>query len=460
MQKQLFGWNIEAVAERRNSYMNQEELQEYIIQANTLMGQENYEAAIAYFEKAQALDQLNVGIYLSKGVAYANMEDYEMAKQEFEKVLKINKKEGVAYFHLGNLEMLMGNKARGIELYNNAIANGFDDAQVYFSLGLMHEEEGSEDLAIRNYSKAILKDPNRADIRIRKVRLYIKNQHYPEAIQALDELILSNPDVFEGYHLKFLTLVQQGMLKEAEEVVEEAMKLFPKDTGFALDKASLLITKKMYQEAVAYLDDIVLNMETDEELKRSIFMEKARAFAFLEDMDKTIECLEQVRENSLSKENPRLDLEAVYLLMNCYLNNEDFDKSLERAREIKKVKEESYYSLAAYYYEPFVLKMQGRNEEANKLFEESVSLYRSISLKYPDNIDSYAFRIMSLRELGKYEKALELADYLLAVKSNAAESHILRATVLEGLGRDSQAKEERAKAASLGGFIAELPVNE
>lgn len=439
--------------------MNNEAIQEYIIQANALMGQEKYDAAISYYEKAESMDKLNTGIYLSKGIAYANLEDYEKAKQEFEKVIKINKKEGIAYFHLGNLEMLTGEKAKGIELYNNAIANGYDDAQVYFSLGLMHEEGGGDDLAVRNYSKAILKDPNRADIRIRKVRLYIKNQHYPEALQALDELILSNPDVFEGYHLKFLVLVQQKRLADAEHVIAEAMQLFPGDTGFALDKASLLITRKQYQEAIAYLDEISANMETDEEFHHSIAMEKSRAYAFLEDMDKTIECLEQARKISLSYEVPRLDIEALYLLMNCYLNNENLDKVLECAREIKKAKEESYYSLAAYYYEPFALKLQGNVKEADKLFEESVSLYRNISLKYPENIDSYAFRIMSLRELGKFEKALELADYLVAVNDSTAESHTLRATVLEELGRNEEAKEERAKAVSLGGFMAELPAN-
>lgn len=439
--------------------MNNEELQECIIQANALMGQEKYDAAISYFEKAGSMDPLNVGIYLSKGIAYANLEEYEKAKREFEKVLKINKKEGAAYFHLGNLEMLTGEKARGIELYNNAIANGCDDAQVYFSLGLMHEEEGNDDLAVRNYSKAIRKDPNRADIRIRKIRLYIKNQHYPEALQALDELILSNPDVFEGYHLKFLTLVQQGRAEEAGQVVREARNLFPEDTGFALDQASLLITEKRYQEAIAYLDEISVSMETDQEAKCSIAMEKARAYAFLEDMDQTIECLEQARNASLSYEVPRLDVEVLYLLMNCYMNHENLGKVLECAREIKKAEEENYYSLAAYYYEPFALKLQGKVDEAEKLFEESISLYRNISLKYPGNIDSYAFRIMSLRELGKFEKALELADYLVTVNDSVAESHTLRATVLEELGRDDEAKEERAKAVSLGGFMAELPAN-
>lgn len=225
-----------------------------MIQANALMGQEKYEDAIKYFEKAEQIDNMNIDVYLSKGVAYANLESYEPAKLEFEKVLKISKNNGIALFHLGNIEILSGNRARGIELFNNAIANGFDDAQVYFSLGLMHEEADSDELAIRNYSKAILKDSNRADIRIRKVRLLIKNNLLPEALQTIDELILSNPDVFEGYHLKFLVLVSQEKYDDAENVINDAMKLFPKDAAFALDKASLMITRKEYDAALKYLD--------------------------------------------------------------------------------------------------------------------------------------------------------------------------------------------------------------
>ena len=439
--------------------MISEDFQEYMIQAKALIGSEKYEGALRYLEKAESIDKMNKDIYLYKGISYANLEKYEEAKVEFQKALKINKKEGVVYFHLGNIEMLIGEKAKGIEFYNNAIAYGFDDTQVYFSLGLMHEEEDNDDLALRNYSKAIIKDPNRADIQIRKVRLFIKNQHYPEALQSLDELLLSNPDVFEGYHLKFLVLVSLEKLTEAEEVIDSAISLFPKDTGFAIDKASLLITKKQYNEAIEYLNNISNEMEVGLEEQHSIEMEKSRVYALLEDMDKTIECLEKAKNISLSYDVPQLDMSALYLLMNCYLNIENFEKVIEYAREIKKAKEEEYYNLAAYYYEPLAFKLLGKSDEAMKLFEEAVSYYRSQSLKHPNNMDSYAFRIMALKELGRNEKALELADYLVMVNDNVAESHTLRATVLEELGRIEEAKNERAKAVSLGELMAELPAN-
>lgn len=429
-----------------------EDFQEYMMQAKALIGQEKYQEAIHYLIKAEKENNMDCNVYLTKGIAYANLSKYEEAKKEFEKVLKIEKNNGTALFHIGNIEILMGNKAKGIELYNNAIANGFNDAQVYFSLGLMQEEDGSYELAIRNYSKAIAKDPLRADIRIRKIRLLIKNKLLSEAIQAVDELILSNPDVFEGYHLKFLTLISLERLEEAEQVINQAMELFPKDAAFALDKASLMITRKQYEEALNYLDLIRDQMDLDTDIEHTIAMEKARIYAYLHDMDHAITSLETARK--IFEDAKLADLEATYLLMNCYLSMEKYEKVVEEASKLKKATGKSYYSLAAYYYEPFALKQLGQMEKAAALFQESVSFYRAESLKNPENLDSYAFRVMSLREMGKLEKALELADYLVTIKADLPEGHILRATVLEEMGRNEEAKSERAKSESLGGMLS------
>ena len=89
-------------------------------------------------------------------------------------------------------------------------------------------------------------------------------------------------------------------------------------------------------------------------------------------------------------------------------------------------------------------------DEANKLFDEAIAYYRKISLGTPNNVDSYAFRIISLRELGKLEKALELSDFLVNINENVAESHELRAIVLEDLGRTEEAQIERDKAHTIG----------
>lgn len=434
-------------------------VQEYLQQAKILVGQKKYDGALSLLDKAENADKLNKEVYLTEGIAYANMSDYERAKESFQKVLKINKNEGVAYFHLGNIELLNGNKSAGLEYYNNAVAYGFDDAQLYFSMGLMYEEDNNDDLAIRNYSKAIQKDPMRADIRIRKVRLFIKNNHLQEALQALDELILSNPDVFEGYHIKFLVLTSLNRLDEAEQTIEKAMELFPSDTGFALDKASLLTSKKDWKGALAWLNKIESTMEVDDDSAHSIAMERARIYALQADMENTVSSLEKAKQVFSSMNPPRFDAEAVYLLMNCYLNMEQYERVISAAKELKSGKDDSYYVLAAYYYEPYALKKLGQTQEADKLFKDAVSFLRNASLQNPSSIDSYAFRIMCLKELKELEKALELADYLVMVREDLAESHTLRAAILTDLGREAEAKEERAKAVSIGGPMADLPAN-
>ena len=139
---------------------------------------------------------MNIDVYLSKGVSYANMERYEEAKLEFEKVLKITKNNGIALFHLGNIQILTGNRAKGIELFNNAIANGFDDAQVYFSLGLMHEEVDSYAFRIMS-----LRELGKLD----------------KALELSDYLVNVNDKLSEAHILRATVLEALGRECEARE---------------------------------------------------------------------------------------------------------------------------------------------------------------------------------------------------------------------------------------------------
>ena len=87
--------------------------------------------------------------------------------------------------------------------------------------------------------------------------------------------------------------------------------------------------------------------------------------------------------------------------------------------------------------------------------EISKTILSALTEKQAVDLYLYYAEWLSLREIGEYEKALDLADYLVLVRDEMAEPHALRAIVLEDLGRMEEAKQERAKATSLGG---EVPV--
>ena len=58
-----------------------------MMQAKVLIGQEKHEAAIRYLTRAEKENNMDCDVYITKGIAYANLSRYEEAKKEFEKAL-------------------------------------------------------------------------------------------------------------------------------------------------------------------------------------------------------------------------------------------------------------------------------------------------------------------------------------------------------------------------------------
>jgi tetratricopeptide (TPR) repeat protein len=413
---------------------------EYLTQGATLASQEKYEEALIFYDKAELENPMDTEVYLSKGIAYANLEKYDEAKGQFEKALKIDRKLGLAYFHLGSVAIMQNEIALGFENYNKAISNGYDDAQLYYSIALIHEENGEIDLAIRNYSKAIQRDALRPDIRIRKARLQVEANLIPEALQTLDETILTNPDVFEGYHLKFLIHMQEHQLDKAEEVINQGLELFPKDAGFILNKASLLIERGETDKAFGVLTALENDEETNDYTRRKIFIERAQIYATQDDAKSAISELEKA--NGLGFEEGVFDSEVVFLLANCHLAIEEFDKLLEYADPLFENSEDDYVKQTARYYKPLALKKLGRMDEAKPLYEDAINEYRNQSLAVPGHLDAYLLRAMCLRDLEKYDKALELIDYVIQLQPEQPEPRMLRVTILESLERNDEAQAE------------------
>lgn len=100
-------------------------------QASILLGIGKIQEALEFLEKARDLDPMEKETYYNLGSAYSMLEDYEKAEDSFKKVILINKKDGQVYFHLGNIKFLQDSIEKGVEYYNKAVANGFDEAILY-----------------------------------------------------------------------------------------------------------------------------------------------------------------------------------------------------------------------------------------------------------------------------------------------------------------------------------------
>ena len=426
--------------------MNQE-IQEYLTQATMMMKLEKPEEALSYLEKAEALDQMEIEVYFRKGEVLIILDRYEEAVDCFERALLIDKNSGEAFFHLGNIAMLQQDFQKCKGYYTKAIANGYDSAQVYFSLALLCEQYDDYDNALFYLNKAIAEDKTRADALLRKIELLVLLNRQTDAITACDDLIEVHPDVFEGYHYKYLILVDRKEFDKAEALLAKAMKLFPNDEGFAFDQIRLLSEKGDFDEALVKIDRLIDLSES--ELPLEIYREKARILLGLEKPDEAQGLLEVISESEY-------DDNTYFYLINIYMAKGLFEQALQACEKVIEEQEETPTYYSALYYKGMALKKLNKNEEARAAFENAVKEMRFACSANPLLLDLYTLRALSYRELKDYDMAFEMIEYILNVSDEIAEAYLIRSELYKDVNEPEKAEADLQKAKEMNSPLRSL----
>ena len=426
------------LAEDRNLSM------EYVQQAETLIGQAMYEEALTYLKKAQDVDPYVMDIYLNEGIAYSNLEKYEAAKKSFEKAKMIDKGNPLPYFHLGNIAFIDGEHVTGVECYNKAIALGYSDAGIFYNLGLVYEERGDYEMAIRNYTKAIHIDPLQAGFRIRKANIYMELSQYHEAIQVLVELMQICPDVFEGYHMAAGAYTMLNEYDQAEAVLSKAEILFPEDTDIMFDRIRILMVRGKLDEAIVYIEKLEAKIDGDVD-KRNLIFEKAKLYAQKEDIDTAIQLLESTKQ---FENEEYTDYESRYFLLNLYLIKSQYVEMLNNSKVLEQLDPPNTFSLAGKYYTALAL-AKLEDASATDKYKEAITYYRKLTFQDAGLIDAYLFRCMCLKDIMEYDKALELIDYVMLLKKDNPDMHVIKSGILREKGNSKEADQEIAIAKTL-----------
>ena len=92
---------------------------------------------------------------------------------------------------------------------------------------------------------------------------------------------------------------------------------------------------------------------------------------------------------------------------------------------------------------------QTEGEQSSKLYYKGVlSTFRDASLAYPDKMDLIVYRGLIYKELKNYERALEMANYLLAISEDFGEAYLLRSQIYEDMGEIEKSKNDKQIAIS------------
>lgn len=401
----------------------------------------NIEAAIEKFNKAMNIDPMCMDTYKNLGDLYLHINKYEEAINFYKKALLIEKN-GEVYFQLGNACFMNDQPHEGLENYNLALSAGFDSDEMLFFMGMAYEHMNDDKMALRYVQKALIKNPSRPDYKVKKISIMLRLGMLDDAQQAVDDLIVNDPELYDGYHMKTSLLMEENRFDEAVSFAQKASEKFPEDADLMLDYASALASSNRLGEAKQIVEN-AKTLKYYEDTKARFTLLGAQISAEMGEIESAIrecdECISyETEENFLA--------EARFMRINLALTQPDFNSALENAQAIINKGEHNSYFYAALYYRPYCQKKMGDEEAASKNYKEAISLFRLLTLENPGAIEAYLYRTMCLKDIGDYDAALELLEFIENLNNQIAEIYTLRADIYNLSDREGLAKAELEKA--------------
>lgn len=404
----------------------------------------NVEEAKEKFERAINTEPMLMESYKNYGDLYLAEGMYQDAKNYYKKALLIEKA-GEVYFQYGNACFMNDEPHEGLEYYNLALSAGYDSDEMLFFMGMAYEHMNDDKMALRYIQKAINKNPSRPDYKVKKVSVLLRLNLMGEAEETVDELLLNDPELYDGYHMKTVLLLERKNYDEAEKFSKAASERFPEDADLLFDYAKSVALAGKNEEALQILEN-TKKLKYYDSSKMQLALLEAEIFAEKGDIEKSIE---SCRECIALEPEGEIYSEARFMLINLYLTKSDFKCALEQAVAIAENNKQDSFYFASIYFRAFCLKQLGREEEAAHYYAEAISLYRLATLKNSEALDAYLYRAMCLRDTKQYEKALEILDFMEKLSDEIAEIYTIRADIYKLTSQTALMGEELEKAYKL-----------
>lgn len=392
------------------------------------------EEALKYFNKAIEEDGNFKDAYLNKADLCLAMDKPDEAMNCYNKLIMKYPSEKAAYFGKGNILFFFKDNIKGaVELYNKAIYLGEKSEGVYCNLGLCMEALGELEEAIKWFDRAIIANNQNTRIMNKKASVLVKLKKFNEAIECYDKVLKIEVDNEEAYHFKAVLLGEIGKVEEAFETIAAGEALLGERMTLCYDKAILLEKQKNFEKALECVDKAISLDETNVLL----LLKKGSLLTLLKQIDEAKLVYDQIAEFHPNNMEGKFAKANLCMLLGEYGNAENLFKEI-----IEKLEGEDPVLINSYYYRALNLKRLGKAEESETAYKEAIKKYNFLIIKYPYDDKLNFLKANCLRDMGNYEKAEELYEYIIDLNKSFVEAYLMRARNRISLNKYQQAKED------------------
>jgi tetratricopeptide (TPR) repeat protein len=331
-----------------------------------------------------------------------------------------------SYQSLATYYAALGNYDKAIDEYNTLLRNAPRNAQAMLGLAALYEIKGDDRTALVYYQKA--KEANIPAAFLAQASHHMKRKETDKAIKVLDEAIKIDPRNISALEMKGRILVTDKKYKEAVKLFDEVEAINP-DAGIVL-KVNTYAAMKDTAKAIEQARKVITK-----------YPNSARGYLLLasvyENQKDYNSAIREVKNGLHADGN---DVNALLYLGKLWEINKDYDKAMTAYVDAVRKKPDF---VPAIYAQGAILDLKGKKKEA----ADKYRLCLEKSNTFVPALNNLAY--LSADGYGKKEEALRLA--ILAFKldpGNAAVMDTLGYALLKNR-RIADAKKVLEKAVNL-----------
>ena len=259
--------------------------------------QKKYEESVKTLEKAHETCEDNpktrAKIAYNLGFTYRLMEKFDDAIKCFEEVVEENPSDVLANNHLGAIYALQGNHTKAIEAYNRGLKFDANHPILQFNIAKSYAEIGDKTKALNFFEGALRAKPG-----------------WTDAIEAYADLLLN-----------------VNKVGEADDVVNQALKLNPDDAKIHTAKGNVFNRQSIFEDAEI---EYKKALDVDDGYKNAL---TGLAYA-LENQGKNLEAVEAI--SHAEKLNPN-DAKVLKQSASIHISANKFDSAYARIKKLQEL---------------------------------------------------------------------------------------------------------------------------
>lgn len=387
------------------------------------------EKAIPYYEQIINFYPHYIDAMNSLGAIYRRLKRYNESIQILQRALAENRDLASVNYNLGFTYKEMGKYEEAIDAFESVITENPDDVLAYNHLGSIYLAQKNYEKSISTYKRGLQVDPNHPILNYNLARCYEEAKSYPDSIRCYEIALKTRPGWTDAIQDFSKLLVKCQLTKQAQEIVEQSIKLHPADSGllyllgdiymnqFDFDNASKTFSKaeKINPDDVRILTGLAEALENGDKVELAL--------------DKILAAMEKEPENR--------DIKKQYV--HTLLTAKQYDKALENVKDLYENDGDEDLQVLDLYGQYYICR--GDDQTANVYYDK----IKKLNHAYRDYMLGAANRYV---QTGNYEKAEEIAKSFVARNERNNAGHTTLGKIYEKQGKFEKAKYEYSQGTS------------